>query len=724
MTNLLGQLTRWRRVEQLIRLAWGTARWVAVVGALLAAACLTDWLADRYLGSESWRAFRTNTWVFAPRAAATEDWSPDAIADETPFWLRATMTGGQLIVACGLAFLLMVKPWRRTPPIDDLASRAEKAIPAFGHRLVTAVQLNRPGARTQGMSQTLIAEVTREAGEMAAKHDLLKLVDYRRLPWAAAVALPILLAWAGFALARPELATVLLKRQALMNVEIPRTIHLKNVSQEVWPTGSKTEIRYLVTGTYDTDQVGRVRIDPDGQPEFYADLKYEKDAEGGAYFVASLPESTSDYNFRARLGNGRSRDLGRIRFEAPPQANELISWQILPAFLGTRDDKPNGPRYEKQGDGAERGEVVDALPGAGVRIGAVFSKPVTSAVLTPIERGDGLGENVLPPARLVAMSDDRTAAEWTFDTTPRTIAYQIKLVDDRGFANVVSIRRNVRMLEDRPPTVTFLPESTRNPDANVYYGKAKSDEERRVKWERAKVAHEWGDKLPLSEGGRLMVIYHAQSEQGISRANLRYRVHPKGVDFSSYPKEIQDIQHPRQDPEATVYQRLVLKPVTADLSVVGKYIPDLGLFEHSWHRLSGPEQFRVNVEFYSFPSAKPGATPPGMEAGGRYMFEVDGLQKLLPDGTKAKLELGDTVELFVEVYDKNPAALTPDGKPHEPGYTKESRRKIVVTEEEADKLARMRDEQNKRLKNKLDDLVKDQGSVFRGEPAEPKEPKK
>lgn len=706
MTNLLGQLKRWRRVEQLILLAWGAARWVAVVGAVLACACLTDWLADRYLGSESWRKLRTATWVFAPRADAAEDWSADGIIDETPFWLRVLMTGTQLALAGGLAFVLLVRPWRRTPHIDDLAGRAEKAIPAFGHRLVTAVQLNRPGARTQGMSQTLIAEVTREAGEMAAAHNLLKLVNYRRLPWAAGVALPVLLAWTGFALAKPELAAVLLKRQALMSVEIPRTIHLSNASQEVWPTGSKTEVRYLVTGTYDADMVGRVRIEPDGQPEFYADLKYEKDADGGAHFVAGLPESTSDYSFSARLGNGRSRERGRIRFEAPPQTTELESWQILPKFLGTRDGKPNGPAYEKQNEGSKRGEVVDALPGSSVRIGAVFSKPVASAILIPIQRGDGLGEVELPPAKLLGTTDDRTAAEWTFPTTPRTIAYVIKLTDDRGFVNAVPIRRNVRMLEDRPPVVAFLPESTRHPDPNDFDGQGDPK------------VYEWGDKLPLAEGGRVMVIYHARSEQGVSRAAVRYRVFGKGIAPDAYPKEVLEIQHPRQDPEANVYKRLLLKPMTADLKAVGRYVPELGLFEQSWAGLTGvrrAERMRANVEFYSFPGLDPKTDPPGLEAGGRYMFEVDSLEKMVPDSTgkliPAKLELGDTVELFVEAFDKNPEP----GRA--PGFTKDARRKIVVTADDAAYAIRMRDEQNKRLQNKLSDLVKDQGNVFRGEAA-------
>jgi hypothetical protein len=733
MTNLVGQLKRWRLVERLVRLAWGVGIWAAVVGAALAAACLTDWLADRYLGSEAWRKFRTATWVFAPRSAPADDqWYPDGIVDETPKWLRVLMTGGQLALAAGLAYRVVVRPWLRTPPVDELAGAAERAIPAFGHRLVTAVQLNRPAARTAGMSPVLIAAVTREAGALVRDHNLLKLVNYSRLIPAAAAALPVLLGWAAFAVAKPELADVLLRRQALQNVEIPRTVHLANVSQEVWPTGAEVTVRYRVTGEYDAEATGRLRVDPDGQPGEFYDLKFEREGDGGGYYAAKLPASSSDFRFSARLGNGRSRDRGRIRFEAPPQTVEIESWQLLPQFLGSRTDhqfwtgrlevvwgvlarvagltlaKPVGPPYERQTDGAKRGEVVDALPQSSVRVGAVFSKPVAAAVLIPIERGDGVRERDLPPLTPLAVADDRRAAEWKFPTTPRMIGYRLELVDDRGFANAVPIRRNVRMSDDRPPAVAFMPESTRHPDPADYDGKGDPR------------FYEWGDKMPLAEGSRIMVIFTARSEQGVSRANIRYRVIPRGVPFDAYPTEIQKIQHPRDDSSSDpkVFALLPLKPVPAGAGGGSKFVPQLGLFEQSWQGLDGfkrPKRMEVSVEFYSLPSPDPATVPPGLEAGGRYMFEVDKLQKTLPDGSAAKLEIGDTVELFVEVFDKNPGA----GRP--PGYTREARRKIVVTEDEARYAIKMRDEQNKRLQDKLGELAQDQANVFKEPKA--KEPK-
>jgi hypothetical protein len=720
MTNVLRQLTRWRLVERAIRLVWGAGRLLAVLGVVLAAACFADWAVDRYAGSETVRKLRHSSWIFAPEAApsAQERWfsehlrlkhgfqmPPDPIIDETPWWFRVAMTAGQVFLALGLAYVLLVRPWRRTPPVDELAGAAEKAIPGFDHRLVTAVQLNRPTARTQGMSKTLIAEVTREAGEMAERHNLLRLVDYNRVALAAAVLVPVVLGWAAFALFKPQLTGVLLRRQALANVEIPRTIHLQNVTQEVWPTGAEVQVRYRVTGEYDAATTGRLRVEPEGQPEEYYDLVHEKDADGGAYFVARLPASSIDFRFHARLGNGRARTPGFVRFEAPPQVNEVEATQWLPDFLGKR---PDGRPYERSNDGSKRGEVVDALPMSRVVIDAKFSKPAASAKLTVIERGEGVREKELTSADPVDTSADRRSATWVFATSPRTIAYRIDLIDDRGFVSPTPARRGVRMLEDRPPVVTFLPESTRHPDPADY--DAQGDPR----------IYEWGDKLPLAEGIRLMVIYNARSEQGVSRANIAYRIIPRGIAPDAYPKELQDIQHPKDDPENRVFKRLPLKPVTADLTKVGRFVPDLGLFEKSWYGLDGlkrAERWKVNVEFYSFPSPAPATEPAGLEAGGRYMFEIDGLMKTLPDGTTTKLEIGDTVQLFVEAYDKNP---TP-GRP--PGYTREARRKIVVSPDEAALALRMRDEQNKRLQEKLRQLAADQANVFKEPKKEPKKEK-
>jgi hypothetical protein len=319
-----------------------------------------------------------------------------------------------------------------------------------------------------------------------------------------------------------------------------------------------------------------------------------------------------------------------------------------------------------------------------------------------VRRWRGSYESALNPLEPLPedAGHDRRSASWGFATTPRTIGYRIELEDDRGFRNPVPIRRNIRMWLDREPVVTFKPESTRNPDPDDFYGKGNP---RDYEWEMA-----------LSRDGVILVIYHAHSEVGIQAANLRYRVIPRGVQMDLYPEEYRRIHHPRDDPNLIVYDRLPMTRFRGDSAKLklGPFDADLGLFRHSFRDVPTSDRNRVNVQFYPFPSPDPSAVPGELAAGGRYNFEVSGLVKKLPDGSTAKLEVGDTVELYVEVYDKLTAM---DGKslPDRPaGYTQQAKRKIVQSESDVAGAIMAGLESQRRLRDKLQKIADDQAEVF------------
>jgi len=727
-SSVLRQLNHWRFRERLLTFAWGAARWMTIVAVVLAVACAIDWAIDRYSGSETWHRALRWTWVLAP--------SDPLAVGHTPFGVRFLMTAGQLALAGVLGYYFIVRPWSRTPHVDDLALRAEKAYPEFDHRLVTAIQLNRPAADTRGMSQTLIADVTREAGEMAAKRNFLALIDYRRLRWALVVILPALIVWGAFAAMNAPLAAILVQRQALLKVEIPREIQLENRTPEVYPTGAEVTVRYAVRGSVSPRAVGTLVVVPEGQPAEFYELTNDKNADGTAseFFSVKLPPSSLDFSFQARLESGRTEHPSKVRFESPPQLAKddpnnppLTAEQVLPAYLGSQ---PDGQPYFRRNDGWTRGEVIDALPRATIIVEAKFNKPVVSARLVPIIR-EGLLERDLPPVSPAEMGKEKQSATFMLPTAPRLIGYRLELTDSYGFTNPTPIRRNVRMWEDRPPTVEFKPESTRNPNPETFDGQGNPKD--------------YEFDMALTPDGVIIAIYNARSEVGIRAANIRFRVIPKGVQFDLYPEEYKAIQHPRDDPNLIVYDRLPLTKFTpAKNADLGPFIADLGLFAYSFTR---PIDFfsmeflvdavprinrnRVNVQFYPLPSRNPSEDPGDLEAGGRYNFEVAGLEKkfpeVLPDGKtilkRAKLEIGDTVEVYVEVFDKLPVVdakgkpiLGEDGRPLPPrpaGYTREAKRKIVVSEADAALALLARDEARTKLRDKVDQLAKDQFEVFK-----------
>lgn len=688
MNDVLGQLRQWQFRERLVRLAWGGARTLAVVLVVLGCACALDWLIDRYSGSRTWRDILRSSWVLSGV-------NPLGVG-ETPYWFRVLMALGQLGLAGGLVYYLILRPWFDTPPIDDLATQAEKAFPAFDHRLVTAIQLNRPTADTRGMSRVLITEVTREAGQIASRHNLLELIDYRRLGMAAAWLVPVLAAWVVFFLSNSALATVLVKRQALLDVEIPRRTHLENITPEVWPTGKRVHIQFRVSGEYDPEDAGVLRVVPDGQQEYFRDLIFEHqiDGTGDAIYSVELEPSSFDFSFQARLGDGRTREPGRVVFEPPPQLVEtegLFAEQVLPTYLGTRE---GGLPYTRRGDGWQRGEVNDALPQSKVIVDAKFNKAVKVAKLIPVERKGTIDEQDLPAVLPFEVGDGHTTASFGFDTTPKMIGYRLELEDFRGFTNPLPIRRSIRMYDDRPPSVIFRAESNRNPDPRAEDGQGNPRD------------YEWD--APLSLGGRVQVIYNAQSELGVRSAFIRYRVIPKGVDVGSYPEEYRKIQHPRDDKNDQVYFRLPLKmfPVK-QAATMGRFVPELGMFEKSG--------VYGEVEFWSIPAIDPRTEPSALEAAGSKNFEVSDLKKQMPDGSFQKVALGDTVELYLEVFDKLPG---PDGTPdpnRPAGYTREARRKIVVSDADARIAIRLRDEAKQKLRDQLDKIAQNLADVFKSE---------
>ena len=125
--------------------------------------------------------------------------------------------------------------------------------------------------------------------------------------------------------------------------------------------------------------------------------------------------------------------------------------------------------------------------------------------------------------------------------------------------------------------------------------------------------------MPLAPNGRVLVSYTAHSPMGVSRANLRYRVIPKGEQVNRSGDDVKVPQHPRDDPNAETFRRHVLKRVTPDLEKTGKFVRQMGLFEKSGKYGA--------VEFYAEPSPNPDAEPGELFAGGRDHFEIAGLEK-------------------------------------------------------------------------------------------------
>jgi len=599
MRTLIGQLHAWRRREWLFRVAWGSARWLAVAFCALFLACLVDWLIDRRM--------------------------------ETPIFVRILLTFTQVIVAAAAAYFFLFK--LRTPSIIALATRAEHAVPEFGHRLVTALQLNREGAKTQGMSPALIRDVTREAEEMSARKRLSSLANPNRLYFAFAVVIPILLFAAVAAIAAPQLVAALLKRQCLLSAEIPKRFKVTNDTKPVWPSGDEAEIRIAVNGPVSANTTGYVDVRPEGQPSQRLDLTLVEQGESSGVFTAKLPPSTAPFTFRAWVGDGRMREPGRVEFVARPIVKEIEAWVLLPIYV----DPSGKNRFERP---QSQGEVL-APADSSVRVIAEMTKPVARAVLVLFHR-DEVGVEKEHGRTAMALSESKQTAACRFDLPPRPTGYRIEVTDEHGFDNVNPPRRGITIAPDEPPQVNLLSEVLKDPT------------------EEGPLDDFEVNGMPLAIGGQVQIGYAARSSLGLARAQIVYRVN--------------------DGPLLTLpLRQIVLDPAKP----VGKFLPELGVFEKSGAF--------GQVEFYPIPAVDPDAEPPGLEAGGRYNFQTAAITKINDAGNSTKLEVGDRVEFYVEVYDRNPA------KNREPGRS-ESRLKTVTTQAQLQAWLEQRDQSRERLR--------------------------
>lgn len=581
MMTLTNNLKAWQRKEWAFRASWGVARMALAVLAVLATCCFVDWKLDR--------------------------------SRDVPLWFRAFLTLGQLALYSALAYFFLFR--LRVPALDDLAARAEEAIPEFGHRLVTALQLNRPDARTAGMSTALIEDCTREAEELSRQHSFAGLIDRSRLEWATALLIPVGLFATAFVVLRPTLTGILLARQLLLPVPIPRDVEVTNVTPELWPAGDEVTLTFDVVGPVDEDTEGTVRVMPEGQPAETFPAKFAaRTGEDRARFVAKLPPSSSPFAFRAWIADGRTRSTSNVRFDTRPGVKELAAWVLLPSYV----DPEGKRRYERF---QPQGEVLAPVD-ATVRVEALATKPIATATLVLLTRDPKTGTEKDGTRMPMILTEDRTAAVGSFEMATNPSGYRVELVDDNNFANLSPPRRGVSALPDEPPEVELLQEILIDPASATP-----------AAMEDAEV-----NGMPLADGGQVMIGYRARSPLGISRVNILYKVN-----------------------DEENYRPLPLSPTTADLAKVGKFLPDLGLFEKSG--ATG------QVEFYSLPSADPENEPSGLQAGGRYNFQTAALSKIGPDKKPAKLEVGDRVEFYVQAYDRNPASGRPPGESRKLGKT-------------------------------------------------------
>lgn len=614
--SLKRQLNRLRRRERLLRLTWAAARCLTVFSLVLAAACLIDFTVDLYR--------------------------------DTPRWLRLGLLGAQVALwLAGGLFVLRVLARRLSD--TQVALWIEDKIPNLSHRLISAVQLNRPNAATAGMSPEMIAAVTRQAEQQSETADFARVADARRLKWSVQLLTPLVLTVVLLFVLWPDTVQALLARQLLDDRPIPRSLAIESVQHhQVWPAGEEGVLRFRVRGAFAEDVRGEVRLDlPDGDSERH-ELIFESRDDSGATYLARVPPLAKDFTYRAWLKDGRTREPADVHFEPRPIVRYQQAWVQLPNSLGVR---ANGQPYEEPQKGAD---IVYRLPGSAARLAITTQKPIVKATVEVLGPPHALVEPVKSGSRSetvrrsvdLAVRGDGCTAEGVFSFEPgirpellstlaagfsaggpaslpwaglalvmrgepmqSETAYRIVVRDEYGLENTDKPRRGIRTAPVDLPEVALLPE-TLSP------GNATPTEDDEI------------EGIPILIGQRVPIAYECKAVYGLSHARLRYRVIPRTASRD------EDAEPSDQD-----FQAL---PLGTRRTAAGPRLPG-----GAWEREN---------EFFTRPSDDPD-TLGGIEGGGHYDFDSAGI----PDGKGGLLRLqeGDRIQFYVEVFGR----ADPEGVP-------------------------------------------------------------
>lgn len=616
----LAKLRRLRGRERVFLVLWGATRWLAFALTLLTLAVVTDWWIDKYR--------------------------------ETPMWVRVPLTLLQVVGYAVAALVWVVWPWARGPGLIPLARRVEENIPEYDHRLITAIQLTRADARTAGMSPELISTVTAEAERISGNHDLARLADSRRLKWSAALlAWPLGVAALLLVAFGPSLLVILMKRQALADVEIPRNIQLRSTTKPLWAAGDEVTIRYEVVaadGRIDKSMKGALVVSVENQPDAEYQLLWEAmTGDGKAVFAAKVPHSSVNFKYRARLGDGRTKGWDKVEFVPRPTVTIYGAWVQMPDYIPRR---PDGSRHEiEQNNGDIKG-----LDGSRARVRIHVQKPVSDAKVILF------GENEVEAGR-VAMDllDAETAedgsryypAEASFDLRlgggrPKLVAYRVEVTDNFGFMNVrrpittsrtrqkdgsvvtktdfdpeEHPRRSISVAEPDAPYVQLLPERFPLPGFNI-------------------VEEDILEGMPIPLGSTIPIEY-------LCRSAIGFREPTKGIEGRqvSPARLVYRINEGDWN-----YYLLDEVPQTAD---TGEWVVPRASFTNLEYQKN---VLKDRVEFHAKPSPDPNVYLSRREGGGRLDFNTARLKKKGPKGEDVGLEIGDKIEFYLEVFDRDPAA--------------------------------------------------------------------
>lgn len=361
------------------------------------------------------------------------------------YWLRfedrglRVMATGMLLTVWALAsYRFLWRPWRaRLTPIN-VAQRLEKRFPVLADRLASSIGfLSQPEDDPRSGSAQLRRAVIHETATAVDALDLNEALDARRTKRALAVGLSLVAIAFVFALVRPELARVGVRRLALP------------FGADLWPQhthlGFRERVDRVAVGQPFEAQV----IDAQGaklpaeiwieyrqaRPDGSFAVERQSLTASGDVAIAHRDRVTRPFAYRASGGDDNSMPWNEVQVLEPPVIDDLSLTLHYPAHTGW----PNAP--------SER--HIRALEGTKVAIAGRATKAIRAARV--VADGESIPLVIGADGRSFSLAAD---AEKPF-VVAKSGGYLVELEDAQGLVGGRDARYELRAVADLEPTVSI-----------------------------------------------------------------------------------------------------------------------------------------------------------------------------------------------------------------------------------------------------------------------------
>ncbi|QDT06452.1 hypothetical protein K227x_48620 [Rubripirellula lacrimiformis] len=224
---------------------------------------------------------------------------------EMPRLARMLLLSVVAVAVIVIAAMMLIGRLRRPLPDDSLALLVERQHPSLGGRLVTAVQLNRPGRDGDSHSPDLLNHVHREAASAIDKVDPGKVFRWQPLARKAMIVGPLALMAIVFLAISPQSFARAASRLTLFSDEPwPRRAHLEMVGIEL-PIVSADDVQVAPPALLTFDDQRTIRLPRGSSPM----LRIRADAETAELPIVCTVYYRTDGGTR---GQSNMRRVGRV----------------------------------------------------------------------------------------------------------------------------------------------------------------------------------------------------------------------------------------------------------------------------------------------------------------------------------------------------------------------------------------------------------------------------